>query len=310
MSHSVEKKKVITGISLAILAVLIWSGNFVIARGVYKQVPPVALAFFRWSTASLIIVPFSIKYVRTEYKYVLRSWKIILCAALTGITFFNTFIYIGAHSTSAINLALIGNTISPIASVILAYFFLREKISWLKITGMVICFFGIVFLLARGSIGNLLSLQFSPGDGWMVLAALTFAAYNIFARKKPVEISPVFFLGITFITGTLMLLPFYIVESRHQSFTWNANLVLIILYLGLGTSVISFFCWNNAIRYIGAGRTALFGNLIPLFSSMEAIIVLREPFTMIHLISMILVFAGLLLANLSLKKTRTNLIAG
>jgi len=302
MSHSKENKNTITGIGLAILAVLIWSGNFVIARGVSKQVPPVSLAFFRWSTASLIIIPFAIRYVKKEYKYALRSWKIILCAALTGITFFNTFIYIGAHSTSAINLALIGNTISPIASVILAYFFLKEKISWMKVTGMIICFFGIVFLLAKGSIRNLLSLQFSAGDGWMVLAALTFAAYNIFARKKPSEMSPLFFLAITFITGTLMLLPFYLVESRHQSFDWNGHLVLIVLYLGLGTSVISFFCWNNAIRYIGAGRTALFGNLIPLFSSIEAILVLHERFTLIHLISMILIFAGLLLANLSLKQ--------
>ncbi|MCW3116399.1 MAG: family transporter, partial [Chitinophagaceae bacterium] len=234
----------------------------------------------------------------------------ILFAAITGISLFNTFIYIGAHYTSAINLALIGNTISPIASVILAYFFLKERISWLKITGMIFCFCGILFLLAKGSVSNLLTLRFSSGDGWMVLAALSFAAYNILARKKPLEISPVFFLAIIFVTGTLILFPFYMLESQHQHFTWNGNLILIILYLGLGTSVISFFCWNYAIRYIGAGRTALFGNLIPLFSSIEAILVLHEPFTMIHLISMTLIFAGLLLANVQLvKKSERRLIA-
>ncbi len=78
-----------------------------------------------------------------------------------------------------------------------------------------------------------------------------------------------------------------------------------MLYLGLGTSIISFFSWNYSIKQIGAGRTALFGNLIPIFSSIEAVIVLHEPFTMIHLISMLLVFAGLLLANLqSINNTR------
>ncbi|MES1214326.1 MAG: DMT family transporter, partial [Bacteroidota bacterium] len=177
-----------------------------------------------------------------------------------------------------------------------------------KVAGMILCFCGIGFLLIKGDIKNLLSLQFSSGDGWMVLAALSFAAYNIFARKKPLDISPVFFLATTFVTGTLILFPFYLAESHQQSFTWNSNLALIILYLGIGTSVISFFCWNAAIRYIGAGRTALFGNLIPLFSSIEAIIVLHEPFTMIHTISMILIFAGLLLANIQVMKKRKELL--
>jgi drug/metabolite transporter (DMT)-like permease len=302
MNSSAQQKNIIPGIGLAVLAALIWSGNFVVARGIYKQIPPISLAFFRWATASVIIIPFSIKYIKREYKYILRSWKLILSAAITGISLFNTFIYIGAHYTSAINLALIGNTISPVASVIFAYFFLKEKISWQKIIGMIFCLCGILFLLAKGTVRNLLSLQFSSGDGWMVLAALSFAVYNILARKKPLEISSVFFLATTFVTGTLILFPFYILESRHQGFSWNNDLVLIILYLGLGTSVISFFCWNYAIRYIGAGRTALFGNLIPLFSSIEAIIILHEPFTAIHLISMILIFAGLLLANIHVMK--------
>jgi drug/metabolite transporter (DMT)-like permease len=229
-----------------------------------------------------------------------------LPAAITGVSLFNTFIYIGAHSTSAINLALIGNTVSPIASVLLAFVFLNEKISWLKIGGMILCCCGIVYLLTRGDARNLLSLKFSTGDGWMVLAALSFAVYNILARKKPVEISPVFFLAITFVAGTLMLLPFYLVESQQQPVVLNGHLSLIILYLGLGASVISFFCWNSAIRSIGAGRTALFGNLIPLFSSIEAIIFLHEPFTGIHLISMILITAGLLLANLQQPKKLTD----
>jgi drug/metabolite transporter (DMT)-like permease len=298
-STAANTKNVLTGICLAISAVLIWSGNFVIARGIYKEIAPVSLAFFRWVTASVIIIPFSIKYIRSERNYVLRSWKLILAAAVTGVSLFNTLIYIGAHSTSAINLALIGNTVSPIASVLLAFVFLNEKIGWLKIAGMILCCCGIVYLLARGDSANLLSLKFSSGDGWMVLAAFSFAVYNILARKKPGEISPVFFLAVTFVAGTLLLLPFFLLETKQQEVSLNIHLSLIVIYLGLGASVISFFCWNYAIRCIGAGRTALFGNLIPLFSSIEAIIFLHEPFTGIHLVSMILIASGLVLANLS-----------
>ena len=59
-----------------------------------------------------------------------------------------------------------------------------------------------------------------------------------------------------------------------------------------------FFLWNKAIGKLGAGRTALFGNLIPVFSSIEAVILLNEKITGVHVISFILVAAGLLIANL------------
>ncbi len=297
---SSSQKNTTYGILLAILAVLIWSGNFVIARGIYKQIPPVSLAFYRWATASVIILPVSFNSLRRERKLIIQSWKVILPAAVTGITLFNTFIYIGAHYTSAINLALIGNTVSPITSVILAALFLNEKITRLKIAGIVLCLSGILFLLSKGSWNNLLSLQFSAGDGWVTLAALSFSVYTTFARKKPAAISPLSFLGTTFITGTVILFPFFCREAASNPVVWNGDLLLIILYLGLGTSIISFFSWNYAIRQIGAGRTALFGNLIPIFSSIEAVLFLHEPFTGIHLVSMLLVFAGLVLANLSI----------
>jgi drug/metabolite transporter (DMT)-like permease len=73
---------------------------------------------------------------------------------------------------------------------------------------------------------------------------------------------------------------------------------LIILYLGLGTSVISFLCWNAAISRLGAARTALFGNLIPIFASLEAVFFLGEKISVLHLISGVVVITGLIIANL------------
>lgn len=299
---STAQKNVLAGICFAVLAALIWSGNFVIARGLYKEIPPIALGFYRWATASVLILPISIKYLLKDFSLLLKSWKIVLIASVTGISMFNTFIYIGSHYTSAINLALIGNTVSPIVSVLLAAIFLNEKISGLKATGIILCVCGILFLLMKGDFKNLLSMQFSAGDGWMVLAALSFSVYTIMARKKPAALSFLGFLSATFITGTILLFPFYLWEAKQQTFTWNSKLIYSMLYLGLGTSIISFFSWNYSIKQIGASRTALFGNLIPIFSSIEAVIILNEPFTMIHLISMLMVFAGLLLANVQLKR--------
>jgi drug/metabolite transporter (DMT)-like permease len=298
-----SKRNTFTGIVLAVLATLIWSGNFIVARGIYKEIPPISLAFYRWVIASLIIFPFAYKQFKKEKKNVLQNGKYFFSAALTGVTLFNTFVYIGAHYTTAINLALIGTTASPIIAIILARIFLKEKLSVLKITGMLFCISGIIFLLCRGNFANFSSLRFSTGDGWVLLAAFIFAVYNTLAKKKPVAVSPVNFLFVVFTLGTILLLPFYLWElANSQSVNWNTNLMLIILYLGLGTSVIAFLCWNIAIQKLGAGRTAMFGNLIPIFSSLEAVLLLNEQFTVIHVISMIVVIAGLALANLRFGK--------
>jgi drug/metabolite transporter (DMT)-like permease len=89
---SSSKKNTYIGIGLAALAAIIWSGNFIAARGVIKQIPPVSLAFYRWLTAAVIIFPFAIKQFRSEWKVVKRSWHYLFWASLTGITLFNTFV--------------------------------------------------------------------------------------------------------------------------------------------------------------------------------------------------------------------------
>lgn len=301
------KNNIYIGIGLAILATLIWSGNFVVARGVFKQIPPISLAFFRWLTASLLLAPFAMQRFAEGQKIVKKKFSYLFWTSLTGIALFNTFVYIAGHYSTAINMALIGTTSSPIIATVLAAVFLKERIGWLRILGIIVCITGILVLISKGSWQALKSFQFSIGDGWILLAALMFAIYNTLAKKKPVEISPVNFLFTIFALGTLVLFPFFIAENRQlliitrtAVIDWNVSLVLNILYLGLGTSVISFLCWNAAIARLGAARTALFGNLIPIFSSLEAVIFLGEKITPVHYISGLLVIGGLLLANLGL----------
>ncbi|MEI2739609.1 MAG: DMT family transporter [Chitinophagaceae bacterium] len=297
-----SQKNIYTGIWLAILATIIWSGNFIVAKAVHKEIPPISLNFYRWLLAALIIFPLAYKRFGNEWSTVKQSWHYLFWISLTGISLFNTFVYIGAHYTSAINLALIGTTSSPIMSIIFARIFLKEKIGWMKLTGLMLCITGVLFLLSKGNFQNLLHLKFSEGDLWVLLAAFCFAIYNTMVKKKPAGLSPVNFLFVIFSFGTLMVFPFFIWEmNQSPAIHWNGNLILSVIYLGLGASVICFLIWNSAIGRLGAGRTALFGNLIPIFSSIEAAVFLHEDFTWIHVISMIIVFTGIILANSQLK---------
>lgn len=306
------KKQQYIGMGLAVLSAMIWSGNFIVARGIIKQLPPVSISFYRWGTAVLIMLPFAWKSFSAEKAIVFRHWRYLLLVSFAGISLYNTFIYIAGHHSPAINLALIGTTSSPVFAIILAAIFLREKITSMRITGLLICIAGIVLLLSKGSWDRLKAFQFSTGDVYMLIAGLLFAIYNVLARKKPEGISPLNFLFTICLTGTLLLLPFFLWETSHAApVQWNGNLLLIVLYLGLGNSFIAYLCWNASIARLGAARTALFGNLIPVFSSLEAVLILGEELTSLHWISGILVIAGLVIATIqSTTATKTTINTG
>src|SRR6185503_19481173 len=135
-------------------------------------------------------------------------------------------------------------------------------------------------------------------DWWVLAAALTFAIYNTMVKKKPVAMHPLNFLLVVFLMGTVLLVPFYLYELNTEGgIALNVSNILVILYLGVAASVIAFLIWNKAIAKLGSGRTALFGNLIPVFSSIEAVFILGEKITWVHMASFVLVITGLVIAN-------------
>lgn len=288
-----------TGLILALIAVLFWSGNFIIAKHAVHSIPPVSLSFFRWITATVFIFPFCIHSIRSDLKLAYQHKVYFLFTGLFGVTLFNTLVYIAGHYTTALNLSIIGTTSSPVFSIILAALFLRERIPIYRIIGVLICIFGILYLIASGQLHALKLMRLNHGDVIVLFAAFSFSVYNTMIKKRPARISDTGFLWIVFTIGTLLLLPFYIAETiTTQPVQWNPVMIGSVLYLGIGASVISFFCWNASVMRLGASRTALFGNLIPLFSALGAVVLLNETITSIHLYSAFLILTGLFIANL------------
>ncbi len=132
----------------------------------------------------------------------------------------------------------------------------------------------------------------------MLAAGFSFAVYTVLVRKKPAGLSALNFLFVIFLGGTLLLLPCYLVEQQYTAaIQWNSSLLIAVVYLGLGASFIAYLFWNIALQKLGAGRTVLFANLIPIFSTLEAVLFLQEKVTAIHLFSGVLVIIGLVIAN-------------
>ena len=291
------------GAILAIAACVIWSGNFVISRYAVHLAGPISLAFFRWSIATLVILPFGYKNLKKEFPIFLNNKTYFFWMGLVGFAIYNTLIYTAGHYTTAINMALIGSVIHPIVATVLAAIFVNEKLHWKNITGIVIGFIGIVFLITKGEILSITHFRFSTGDLWMVAAGICFGTYNVFVRKKPVGISNNSFLLVLFAIGAMILFPFSIYESYYiQSVVYNMHFFYIILYLGIGNSTIAYFLWNSAIHKLGASKTALFGTLIPLLSSIEAVWLINEQFNNFQIISGLIIISGIVINTWPTKK--------
>jgi drug/metabolite transporter (DMT)-like permease len=282
---------------MATISALLWSGNFIIAKNVAGKIPPATISFYRWTIAALILTPFIFTKLKEQKDEIKKNiWHLII-TALFGISIFNTCAYIAAPDVPAIHLALFSATASPIFSIILAGVFLKEEINLVKVAGIAISIVGILSLLTKGALHNLSDFTFHIADLWILAAAISFAIYNILVRTKPATLDPRTFLVTVFWIGILFLLPFFIYEQCQSPTPMNATNIGSMLYLGIGASLIAYLCWNAAIRRIGAGRTALFGNLIPVFSMIEAVLILGETLSLNQAISSLLIITGLIVAN-------------
>ncbi|MBD0351457.1 MAG: DMT family transporter, partial [Flavisolibacter sp.] len=150
-AHKQDRKAMMQGVLYALLATLLWSGNFIVARGMHQKIGPVSLAFFRWLTATVFLFPVAQKAFFKEWRLVRPHWKYISITALLGITFFNTFLYVAGRYSSAINLALIGTTAAPLFVLLISVLFLKEKVAMRQFIGALLCVIGILLLISKGS---------------------------------------------------------------------------------------------------------------------------------------------------------------
>jgi len=277
---------------LLILAVLFWSGNTIVGRAIHESVPPIALAFWRWSFALCILLPFTIGHVRRDWPVIKANIGLIVLLSALGVASFNTLLYVGLHSTSAINALLIQSTI-PFVIVGMAAIVFRERISAFPVFGILAALAGTVVIIGEGKIHSLQSITASKGDLYVGLGVLCYSAYAIFLRFRP-DIHPLSLVGVSFFIGVLLLFPAYLWEvlffARAE---WSRLTLLSIGYLAIFPSIISFLFFNEGVAAIGAAQAGQYLYLMPVFGSVMAIIGLGESMQLFHAVGFLLIVLGI-----------------
>lgn len=289
--------KTTKGILFALLATFLWSVNMVIASGVKEHIPPIGLAFWRWTVACVVLTSLALRATITDFKIVKKHIKYLLLTAILGISIFNTLIYFAGKTTSAFNLSLMAISI-PLFIIGISRIVFKEKVSNLAIAGIITIITGVLVLISKGSLDALLRINFAFGDLLMLLACFFFACYTLLVRKKPKELEPKVFLYSVFVIGTLILLPFYLWENTYlEKVVIDSKTLLIISYVGIFASLVSFYLWNEAIGLIGTSKTAVIYYLIPIFSGILAYFFLGQSIEFIQIISMAIIVLGLIITN-------------
>jgi drug/metabolite transporter (DMT)-like permease len=283
---------------MVVCATLFWAGNFNIGKVAFiENIAPFTLAFLRWTLVWLILIPFTYKEIFRLKKIILKNFKLLFLLGLSSVFLYSALTYKALNYTQVINASLF-NTAVP-ATIILVCFLLKiEKTNIFQLAGLLISTLGILAIVTRLDLNILSSLDFNKGDLLMIIAIISWGVYSAFLKKRKFEISLLALIQITCSIGLILLAPVFLIELNQGHYVdVNINLLSILLYVAIFPSIGSYYCWAGAVSIIGANRAGIFLSLIPLFSTIFAMIFFDEKFLFFHLIGSILIILGLFLSN-------------
>ena len=283
---------------MLVCATLFWAGNFTIGKFAYlENIPPYSLAFLRWCLVWIILFPFTYKEIlKLKYK-IKKNLSLFFILGFTSVCIFTSFTYNALNYTQVINASLF-NTAIPVTIILFCFLLKVEKTNIFQISGLIISVLGILAIITRLDLSILLSLNFNKGDLFMIGAIIAWGIYSAYLRKKTFDISLLALVHIICTFGLIFLLPLFILDvMQGKTIEISSNLFYILIYIAIFPSIGSYYCWAGAVSIIGANRAGIFLSLIPLFSTILAILFFNEKFLFFHFIGSILIILGLFLSN-------------
>ena len=281
-----------------ILATFFWSGNFIVGKfATLYEVPPLSLNFFRWVMVWLILFPFTFDEILKKKDYIKDNWLVISFMGIITISTFNSVVYFALNYTQVINAVLMLAAI-PAVVIILSSIMNVEKTNIFQLTGLLLSVLGVGTIISNANIEKILSLNFNKGDIWMLVCVLSWSLYSTLLKKKKFEISQFTFIQLMVSVGILFLVPQYFYErSIGLEINFNKAFLIILIYVVIFPAIAAYYCWQKAIEIIGPNRSAMFIQLMPLFSALMAILIFKEKFQIYHFIGTTFIVSGIYLSN-------------
>ena len=273
------------------------ASNLVVARGGVEYVPPISLAFWRWTLVFLILLPFTYVSLKKNQKIMKKEYKKLFFLGATGCGVCGAFPFLAGQTTTVTNMGII-YTSSPIFIILISGIFFNEKINLTKVVGLISCLIGVFAIIIKGDLYLLINLNFTIGDLWMLAAAIGWALYSIylFYWKTKLEIFQRFTLIAFF--GAISLLPFYIGEEIFfEKTTFTKEFFTWVIFAAISPGIIAFTLYTITQKKLGASLTGFTLYIFTIYGAIYGYFLFDEKLENYHLIGTVLVFIGVYLAK-------------
>ena len=278
---------------LLTLAPFFWACNWILGRALHADIPPMAMTFFRWLFAILILAPFAWRHVVRDWPEIRARWRVLVLLGAIGVGTHNGLAYLGLNYTTATN-GVILNSFIPVMIVVMSWVFLRERLAAVQVAGVAVSLAGVLTILSDGSLATLLAFRLNGGDLLVILSMAMWSVYTIALRWRPAGLHVMSFLLVIAVIGDLCVLPFWIGElALGHVPRWSWQFLAAMLAVALFSSVLAYLFWNRGVAEVGANVAGLFVHLMPVFGVMLAWLFLGERMEAFHAAGIVLILAGI-----------------
>tara|TARA_B100000965_G_scaffold336554_1_gene302907 strand:+ start:13 stop:918 length:906 start_codon:yes stop_codon:yes gene_type:complete len=277
------------------------ASNIIVARGGVEYVPPVSLAFWRWLTVFVILMPFFFdEIIKKKENFKKESFKLFFLG-LMGCGICGAFPFIAGMSTTMANMGII-YTSSPIFIIVLSVLFFGDKINFSRVIGLILCLSGVLMIICKGDFSYLVNFKFTSGDLWMLGAAVGWAVYSIFLINWKSSFSLMARFTLIAFFGAISLFPFYVIEETYFFNTeFNNDFIFWVLFAAISPGIIAFTLYTKVQKYVGASLAGFTLYIFSIYSAIYGIILFDESLLSFHYYGASLVFIGVYLARKIIK---------
>jgi drug/metabolite transporter (DMT)-like permease len=286
---------------LLTLPPLMWAGNAMVGRWVHAEVPPMTLNLLRWVLAFLILLPLSHRFLRRGSP-LWTHWKHLSVLGLVSIGAYNALQYLALQTSTPINVTLVASAM-PVWVLLLGWLLHGERIRGRQLWGVLLSIAGVVLVLSRGDWQVLQTFRFVPGDGYVLLATLSWAFYTwmLVRPRVPAELredwagflmAQIFF-GLGW--STLFAAAEWTLTPAHIAWSWHV--VGAIVFIAVGPAVLAYRSWGAGVQRAGPQVAGFFSNLTPLFAALMSTIWLGEAPRLFHFVAFALIVGGIVVSS-------------
>ncbi|TEA71924.1 DMT family transporter [Allopusillimonas ginsengisoli] len=287
---------------LLALTTLFWAGNSIAGKLAVGHASPMVLATIRWASVMVVLYLFSRKQIAADWPAIRSRLCYLLILGALGFTVFSVALYYALVYTTAINASILQGGM-PLFVFAASFILFSSRIGVEQAVGFVFSFIGVLVIAMGGELSRLIDLDVNFGDALMLVAIIAYGIYTAALRSKP-SIHWTSLMFTLCVGATLAALPMLGFEAaRGETIVPDLRGWAAILYIVIFPSLIAQVFYIKAVELIGANRAGLFINLLPLWGALLAVTALGEAFLLYHAIALVMILAGISLAEFGGRKS-------